>query len=247
MRDLQTYSENYINHPFESYQVEFRKKMVLDIIKKNNHKTILEVGCGLSPLYDFFNDFELLTILEPSEVFYNKTVDYIAKHNCEKKIEIFNNYFEDVLETVSSRNYDLIIISALLHEIGDLKSFFTRLKELVKPGTIVHIDVPNGNSLHRLLALEMGLIKSTTEFSDFNVQFEHSRVFDLKSLKKLVKEYDFKIIEKGSYFIKPFTHFQMQKMIDYNIIDIKVLDGFYNLIKYFPQLGSEIYIDFKIK
>ena len=245
MRDLHSYSNEYINQPFESYQVEYRKRLVLDIIKKNNHKTILEVGCGVNPLFDFFTDFELLTILEPSKLFYDKAVDIISKQNLSGKVEIFNNFFEDAVETVNSRNYDLIIISALIHEIGDLKSFFTRLKELVKPGTVVHIDVPNGNSLHRLLAVEMGLIKSQMEMSDFNIQFQQNRVFDLNLLEKLVTDYDFTVVEKGSYFIKPFTHAQMQKMMDDNIIDTKVLDGFYNLIKYFPDLGSEIYINFK--
>ena len=245
MRDLQSYSHEYINQPFESYQVEYRKRLVLDIIKKNNHKTILEVGCGVNPLFDFFTDFELLTILEPTKLFYDKAVEDISKNKLGEKVELFNNFFEDAIQTVDSRTYDLIIISALIHEIGDLTSFFFRLKELVKPGTVVHIDVPNGNSLHRLLAVEMGLIKSQMEMSDFNIQFQQNRVFDLNSLEKLVKDYDFEVIEKGSYFIKPFTHAQMQTMMDNKIIDTKVLDGFYNLIKYFPDLGSEIYINFK--
>lgn len=245
MRDLKNYSHEYSNQPFEPYQVEYRKRFVLDVIKRNNHKTILEVGCGLNPLFNFFTDFELLTILEPTEMFYDKTVEDIAKRNLDDKVEIFPNFFEDSIEAVDSKQYDLIIISALIHEIGDLNSFFLRLKELVKPGTVVHIDVPNGNSLHRLLAVEMGLIQSQMEMSDFNIQFQQNRVFDVDSLEKLVTGYDFEVIEKGSYFIKPFTHAQMQKMMDNNIIDTKVLDGFYNLIKHFPGLGSEIYINFK--
>lgn len=245
MRDLQSYSHEYINQPFESYQVEYRKRLVLDILKKNNHKTILEVGCGVNPLFDFFTDFELLTILEPSKLFYDKAFDTVTKKNLEGKVEVFNNFFEDTIEIVDARTYDIIIISALIHEIGDLNSFFLRLKKLVKPGTIVHIDVPNANSLHRLLAVEMGLIKSQLEMSDFNIQFQQNRVFDLNLLEKLVTDYNFEVIEKGSYFIKPFTHSQMQAMMDNNIIDTKVLDGFYNLIKHFPDFGSEIYINFK--
>ena len=245
MRDLQSYSNDYINQPFESYQVEYRKKLVLEIIKKNNHKTILEVGCGVRPLFDYFTDFELLTILEPSKLFFDKAVEEIQQKNLNNSVEIFNSYFEDTNEMVDSRNYDLIIISGLLHEITDLTSFFLRLKELVKPGTVVHIDVPNGNSLHRLLAVEMGLIKSQLELSNNNIQLQQNRVFVLNSLEKLIKDYDFNVTEKGSYFIKPFTHVQMQKMIDDNIIDTKTLDGFYDLIKHLPDFGSEIYINFK--
>ncbi len=247
MRDLQNYSHEYAQQPFESYQVEYRKRMVVDVIQRNNHKTILEVGCALNPLFNFFTDFEQLTILEPTKMFFDKTVDEITQKNLESKVEIFNNFFEDAIEAVDSKHYDLIIISALIHEIGDLKSFFTRLKQLTKEGTVVHVDVPNGNSLHRLLAVEMGLIKSQLELSDFNIQFQQNRVFDLNSLEKLITDYNFEVIEKGSYFIKPFTHVQMQKMMDHKIIDTKVLDGFYNLIKHLPGLGSEIYINFKNK
>jgi SAM-dependent methyltransferase len=245
MRDLHSYSNDYINQPFESYLVGYRKKWVVDIIKKNNHKSILEVGCGTNPLYDYFTDFELLTILEPSKLFFDMTVEDIAKKNLGNKVEIFDKYFEDAVDQLDAQHYDMIIISALLHEIPDLDKFFNRLKELVKPGTVVHIDVPNGNSLHRLLAVEMGLIQSQMEMSDLNIQYQQNRVFDLNSLEKLVSDYDFNVIEKGSYFVKPFTHAQMQKMIDNDIIDTKVLDGFYKLIKHLPGLGSEIYINFK--
>lgn len=245
MRDLQSYSEDYINQPFEGYQVEYRKKWVLEIIKKNNPKSILEIGCGVNPLFNFYTDFELLTILEPTQLFYDRAVEEISKKNLGSSVEVFNNYFEDAVASVDSTTYDLIIISALLHEIPDLDSFFKRLKQLVKPGTTVHIDVPNANSFHRLLAVEMGLIKSQKEMSGNNIQLQQNRVFDIESLEKLVTDHGFEITEKGSYFIKPFTHAQMQQMMDQNIIDTKVLDGLYKMIAHFPGFGSEIYINFK--
>lgn len=244
MRDLQSYSEDYINQPFEAHQVEYRKKWVLEIIEKNNPKTILEIGCGVNPLFNFYADFELLTILEPTKLFYERAVEEVSKRNL-NKVQVFNNYFEDALDSVDSNTYDLIIISALLHEIPDLDGFFKRLKEIVKPGTTVHIDVPNANSFHRLLAVEMGLIKSQKEMSGNNIQLQQNRVFDINSLEKIVIDNGFEVVEKGSYFIKPYTHAQMQKMMDQNIIDTKVLDGLYNMIKYFPDFGSEIYINFK--
>jgi 2-polyprenyl-3-methyl-5-hydroxy-6-metoxy-1,4-benzoquinol methylase len=245
MRDLQSYSEDYINQPFESYQVEYRKKLVLEIIQRNSHKNILEVGCGIDPLFNHVSDFDSLTILEPSTLFYQKAVDEVSKRDLGNSVKVFNNFFEDSIESVNSKNFDLIIISGLIHEISDLTGFFLRLQELVKPGTVVHINVPNGNSLHRLLAVEMGLIKSQLEMSNNNIQLQQNRVFDLGSLEKLVTDYGFEVIEKASYFIKPFTHGQMQKMIDNNIIDTRVLDGFYKLIRHLPDFGSEIYINFK--
>ena len=92
----------------------------------------------------------------------------------------------------------------------------------------------------------MGLINSVFEMSDTNLKFQQQRVFDLALLSSLIVDHKFKIIDSGSYFIKPFTHQQMSEMMENNIIDLKVLDGFYKMIKYMPDLGSEIFIDFKI-
>ena len=48
------------------------------------------------------------------------------------------------------------------------------------------------------------------------------------------------------YFIKPFTHKQMFEMLETKIIDEKVLEGLYGMTKYMPNLGSEIFIEFKL-
>ena len=55
----------------------------------------------------------------------------------------------------------------------------------------------------------------------------------------------FEILDTGSYFIKPFTHYQMQKIIDINLLPKKFLEGLYGMISYIPDLGSEIYVNVK--
>lgn len=69
-------------------------------------------------------------------------------------------------------------------------------------------------------------------------------IFNNKDLAALVTKAGFKIIEGGQYFLKPFTHSQMQKLLDYQIIDGLVLDGLYELGK--ECFGSEIYVDVRI-
>ncbi len=51
------------------------------------------------------------------------------------------------------------------------------------------------------------------------------------------------MLDEGSYFVKPFTHNQMHKMIKKDIIDENVLDGLYKIAKYFPDNGSEIFVN----
>ena len=59
--------------------------------------------------------------------------------------------------------------------------------------------------------------------------------------------HDIEILDSGSYWIKPFTHKQMAMMMNENIIDENILDGFEKMIKYMPELGSEIFVNFRIK
>ena len=76
---------------------------------------------------------------------------------------------------------------------------------------------------------------------------QQKSVFSLKSLKTLFTEEGFKIIDSGSFFIKPFTHEQMSKVLKIKAFDPKILDGLNKMQKYMPNLGSEIFIDIKKK
>ena len=53
-------------------------------------------------------------------------------------------------------------------------------------------------------------------------------------------------LEMGSYFVKPFTHRQMEQCMENNIINNEIIEGFDRMIKYMPELGSEIYVNFSL-
>jgi len=92
----------------------------------------------------------------------------------------------------------------------------------------------------------MGMIKSVFEMSTNNLHFQVQRVFDMASLSEIIIKHGFEIINAGTYFLKPFTHKQMYELIENKIIDDKILDGLYKMTKYIPNMGSEIFIEFKI-
>lgn len=241
-RNLEDYFKNYSNHPFENYQIQYRKRKVLERLKLYNPKNILEVGCGHSSQIFKEKNFKYLKILEPSFDFYRQNLTEITNSNLQN-VSIENKYFENFENTLEIK-FDLILISSLLHEITDLEQFFLKLEKLMNENTVTHINVPNANSLHRLLAQNMGIINSTKDYSQNNIRLQTKNIFDRESLTELVKKYNFKIIDEGSYFIKPFTHSQMQKIIDAGIINAEILDGFYNLLDQY-NFGSEIFIEFK--
>ena len=244
MRDIKDYSSKYVSNEmsFETHQVEFRRLKVIEQVNKYNHSTIVEIGCGTEPFFEYFNTFEKMIIIEPSDIFFKIATEKALKKN---NVKLINSFFEDV--DLLEENIDIILLSSLLHEIKDTKLFLKQILSKCSESTVIHINVPNSNSFHRLLAYESGLIDSPSEFSNNNHKFQVNNVFNLDSLEELVGSVGFEVLDKGSYFVKPFTHGQMKNVIDNNIIDVNILNGLNNMIKYMPDLGSEIFVDVRIK
>jgi len=247
MRNLSKYEQDYCQQPFDQTHLKFRKIKLLEQIKKYQHRRILEISCGMHPFFEDSTDFEELFIVEPSKVFLNNAKGLLASNpELNSKVVLINDYFENVIDKLQAYKLDFIILSNVLQEIENVSTFLKGLHEICKEDTILHIVVPNAKSFHRILAYKMGMIDSIYQLSDRNILLQQQTVFDLESLSTILVKNGFNIIEKGSSFIKPFSHQQMQDMLEHKIIDEKTLTGFYKITEYMPELGSEIFVDCKI-
>lgn len=229
--------------PFLRENVWYRKKMIMEQLAKYPHLNILEIGCGLFPLFMDIDNFNSYTIIEPSEEFC-KNAKCIADRQG-KEIRIIHEKCENVTEGMGE--YDFIICSSLLHEVKNPEVILQCIMDIANKDTVIHINVPNANSMHRLLAKEGGLIKDTHSLSDTNIRLQQYRVFDLDTLEKFVVNFGFQVIETGGRFIKPFTHAQMQQLIELGIINNEVLQGLYGLAHYMEEFSSEIFVNLRIK
>lgn len=241
MRDITEYTEKYNECSFESYQVKYRKKKVIDEINKYRPSSILEIGCGDTPLFLDVKDTDF-TIVEPSEYFASRAIELSKEHG--RSVRVIHGFFENSIDILD--RYDMIICSCLLHELENPAAFLQKMFSLCDKNTIVHINVPNANSMHRVLALESGLISSKYDMSQRNIEFQQHSVYDMHSLSELICSKGGIIIDSGSYFVKPFSHKQMMDLLRQGIITEKVLDGLYNISTYMPDLCSEIYVTCKI-
>ena len=87
----------------------------------------------------------------------------------------------------------------------------------------------------------MGLIGDVKDLSGRNVKFMHYHVHDQKTLRDEIEAAGLVPCHEGGYFIKPFTHTQMEGVATH--VGDKVLDGLYTMGKELPDLASEIYIE----
>lgn len=243
-RDITKYTKDYLNsdYDFEKVLVQYRRKKVLEVLEQYKPKNILEIGCGVDTIANYYTTFDAFTIIEPSQEFASKAVK-----NQNDKIKVYVDFIENQIEELKHKNFDCILLSSLLHEVENPHAFFEQIVELCNQNTILHINVPNSNSFHLLWAYQSGLLDKIGELTESAKSFQRHTAFSLEKLESFVGNYPLHIIDKGSYFIKPFNHKKMQQLLDQNIIDTKLLDGLYYMTQYMPDLGAEIYINCRLK
>jgi len=238
---LDRYERAYGAHQFEVVQARYRKRMLLDLLARERPRTIVEVGCGLDSLANHWTEAERFVVVEPRAGF---AADARAALAGRRDVEVIEDTLEGAAAALGG-SHDLILLSGLLHEIEASGPLLDAVAALCGPATIVHANVPNANSFHRLLAVEMGLLQQPTERSDTQKLFDQPWIFTMESLKALLAAHGFAAFEEGSYFVKPFTHGQMQALTESGFMTPQMLEGLWGMARHMPTLGSEIFVNLR--
>ena len=240
MRDIDKYSDGYLEEGFEIYQVEYRRRMIMEQIDKYHPCRILEIGCGAEPLFQYVKGKEWV-IVEPAEVFCEMAKEKICDDDC---VEIMEGFFEDHVDKLQEICFDMIICSSVLQEVEKPEYMLECISRVCGEHTVVHINVTNAKSFHRVLARNMGIITNEYEKSQRNVMLQQNTVFDMDTLTQMAKEHYFEVLDQGNCFLKPFSHKQMGDMMEQNIINKTVLDGLYRMAFDLPDWGgAEIFLN----
>lgn len=235
------YAQQYAEDEFETVLVEIRRRRVLASIGPYEPRQVLEVGCGMEPLFTSYEDFDRHTIVEPSPQFVDRARKLAGD---DSRVVVIHGTLEKHADELANRNFDAIVVSSLLHEVPDARALLGAVRAVCGPSTIVHVNVPNVRSFHRLLAVEGGLIEDVHEPSDMERRFGRHDRFDAATLQALVTSEGFRPLAAGTYFIKPFTHAQMKALLASPAFDrASLLHGLEGMIKHMPDLGCELYVD----
>ena len=136
----------------------------------------------------------------------------------------------------SAKRFDYIVASHVLEHVDDPVALLKRSHAWLNPGGKLLVMVPNRESIHRQLALRMGMIATLDAPSKRDVIVGHLRVYSLDSLRLDLKAGGYRsMVEKG-FFLKAVPN---SMMLDYSPQLIEALHGVGDLLpdRYMANLG----------
>jgi hypothetical protein len=114
-------------------------------------------------------------------------------------IEVINTLWEDYSPTTQFS--DIILFETLEH-YAEPASLLERCSRWLESNGRIHICVPNGNSLHRQVAVEMGLQQSPFDLNENDVAQGHLRNYSLRSLQDDIVSAGLNIVHVQGIFLK---------------------------------------------
>lgn len=115
--------------------------------------------------------------------------------------------------------FDHVVATNLLHELDDPAAFLRRAAAVLRPGGHVHVSVPNPTSLHRLVALEMGLLADLHELSARAEGLSTRRMLDHETLAAHARDAGLAVEDRTGVLCKPLPNALMEQL------PAAVLDG----------------------
>lgn len=212
-------------------QLDFDKRLIRFRYQTIKSKLVgrrgLELGPADGEMTQFLvDDFEELTIVEGS-------ADLLARIPDWGKVVKVNALFE-AFEPAHS--FDSILLEHILEHVDDPVGLLSRAKKWLAPGGRLFLGVPNGNSIHRLVAVKMGLLDHPCQLNSRDHALGHRRVYTPATLKGDIEKSGLKVLEMGGVYFKPLSNAQIQE----NWTE-EMIKGFYELGKDFPDFAAEIY------
>ncbi len=200
----------------------------------NKESNALEFGCSDGQMTKMISEcVKELDVVDGAERF----LEEAKKRNIKNAIythSLFENF-----ET--SKRYDYIFATYIITHIEELQLFFNKVKSLLNENGLLFVAVPNSRVLSRQLALQMGMLKDLYLLSPNDISHGHCRAYDRVKLNADLVTNGFDIISQGGIILKPLADFQMDKLIDTEILKKEQMEGLYKLGMEFPDLSGAIY------
>ncbi len=222
----------------ESAQERLIKNMSFRVFEPyitNECGSALELGCSDGFMTSLISDkISSLTVVDGSATFLNTAKEKTKNKN----IKFIHSLFEDFEPRCS---YDYIFATYVLEHVIDPVFFLKKIKHFLGKNGLAFIVVPNARSLSRQLARHMGLIENIFSLTENDVNHGHRRVYDRALLNRDIDESGLFQISQGGILLKPFADFQMDNLLNMNILGEQQINGLYKMGLEYPDFAGSIF------
>ena len=150
-------------------------------------------------------------------------------HNC-----LFSDYY-------TNEKFDLVLATNVFEHVENTEELFYSIKQWLKPDGICIITVPNSESFHRKIAVEMGLQNSTKTLSNRDAIVGHLRVYDLAQISHEIRTSGFRIIRAEGMVLKFLSNSLQQ------LLPIEVITALHKVSRqYPPDFAANLYLEVTI-
>lgn len=219
------------------YFTEKRYEYYLSMIQ--NPKSILEIGVGdltsTRYLYENVPDGVTVHAVDPDPPPGTNPFDPYVFPNTAQEFVKYN------------QRYDLVILSHVLEhvELDEASEIINAAYELTLPGGHLIIDVPNANSLHRRVGVDMGILPNIFSLNDEDIRLGHKRVWgstefkDFCSDNLLSNPQTDRLIFGGTQLkVQPNSELKEKLSTEEGR---KYLDSLFSIGRLFPSFAADIY------
>ena len=168
----------------------------------------LELGAGhqiWTPR--LIEQFEHVTTVEHSQELLNELGKQMQGSNWEPVCGNFEDYRPE-------RPFDAVLATYVLEHVKEPESFLATMRGWLSESGLIAIVVPNGLSLHRRLAVCMGLSKVPQELKEADHQAGHFHCFLPDELDSLIRGSGYDIVHRTGMILKALPNSVMQHCSD---------------------------------
>ena len=132
-------------------------------------------------------------------------------------------------EEATGRGFDHVLACNLIHEMDDPVVLLARARDVLADDGLVHLSLQNPSSIHRLVALEMGLIADLRDISERGSRFDTLGLWSADELAELARDAGLGVIAREGVMLKPLPNAMMAALSP------DVLDGFERAARHLPD------------
>jgi len=153
-----------------------------------------------------------------SEALYSRKISFSVVEGAKTLVDVLATKYPEVgvshalFETFfPDEKFDVVLATHVLEHVENPVALLTHMRNWLKPGGRIIIIVPNKESLHRKLAVLMGLQAELDSLGARDHLVGHLRVYSLETLEKDIEAAGYGVFNKTGFFLKTLPNSMMRE------------------------------------